>query len=171
MKAIVVKYIGPSSTKPSRLKATAEGGHSLTTSFDHSDSDPYKALALQLAIKLDWRGTYHGGTLPTGERVYVCQSDDSFTSVVSDKETHWSYGSGSAGCLYDSGPSFAETKEAAIEGALCIFQDLSKAELARARKNLSKSHIHYFGGRAREVAGADYVEVDMHTGPCPDSEV
>lgn len=71
--------------------------------------------------------------------------------------THWVYGSGSAGCLYDSGPHVAESLDAAIEGALCIFDELPESELALAKANLRASGIHYFSDRAE--AGADLVSV------------
>jgi hypothetical protein len=82
--------------------------------------------------------------------------------------THWSYGSGSAGCLYDHGPCFAETKEQAIDGALFIFDDLPEAELKTARANLDASGLHYFTDP--HEAGAQIVEINEHSGPCPDND-
>lgn len=85
-------------------------------------------------------------------------------------EKHWSYGSGSVGCLYDNGPCFAESERAAIDGALFIFDHLPGAELKRARRNLRNDGIHYFTPRYRADAGADYVEVVEQQGPCPESD-
>lgn len=76
---------------------------------------------------------------------------------VAECLTHWVYGSGSAGCLFDSGPHVASTLGAAIEGALCIFDDLPDSELAQAKANLRASGIHYFSDRGE--AGADLCEV------------
>jgi len=85
-------------------------------------------------------------------------------------EKHYSYGSGSTGCMYDSGPHTASTLEDAIEGALCIFDDLSDGALACARADLLAHGIHYFPELVRGYAGADYVEVVEQAGPCPESD-
>jgi hypothetical protein len=73
VKAITVKFYGQTETKPARVKAEAEGGHSLTVTFHSVDSneDPYRRVARLLAIKLGWKGVYCGGTLPNLDRVYV----------------------------------------------------------------------------------------------------
>lgn len=83
--------------------------------------------------------------------------------------THYTYGSGSAGCMYDNGPHCAETLEDAIEGVLFIFEDdLSEEELEQARTNLREQHIHYFSDPG--TAGADYCEVSEQSGPCPQDD-
>ena len=78
MQAIVTKYIGPSATKPSRIKATCAAG-SLTVSF-HSvdardDEDRYCQVAQMLAEKLGWIGDHYGdlasGGLPDGSYCHV----------------------------------------------------------------------------------------------------
>lgn len=96
---------------------------------------------------------------------------------------HYVYGSGLVGCLFDNGPHFTETKEDAIESALCIFtEQLPETELNLARENLHRDGFHYFSTEkehelywaperrvsARELAGADYVEVSLCEGPCPE---
>lgn len=80
--------------------------------------------------------------------------------------THWSYGSGMTGCLYDGGPGFAETKSDAIEAVLSSFFDLSEGALACARAGLEQDGIYHFPSGL--CAGADYVEVTELDGPCPD---
>ena len=80
-------------------------------------------------------------------------------------QTHWVYGSGFTGCLYDGGPSFAETKADAIDAALSVFFDLSEGQLALARAALERDGIYYFSVEA--CADADYVEVTEADGPCP----
>lgn len=63
--AIVTKYIGPSNTKGSRIKATAAPG-SITLHLDHSlnSEQNHAAAALALATKYKWRGTWYGGGMP-----------------------------------------------------------------------------------------------------------
>ena len=99
-----------------------------------------------------------------------CSEHDGHSSVCSSAPHHYVYGSGSAGCLFDSGPNYAETEAAAIEAALLIFGDLPKAELNRARANLRSDGIHYFRARYRGRAGADLVSVSRESGPCPDND-
>ncbi len=62
--AIVTKWLSPTNTKPSRIKATAEAG-SVTLSWDHSLNvdDNHKLAAQTLATKMGWRGTWHGGAI------------------------------------------------------------------------------------------------------------
>lgn len=81
--------------------------------------------------------------------------------------THWSYGSGMPGCLYDN-QGTAETRADAIESALFIFQDdLSEDEYAAARSELESSGLHYFPSERRAELGASLVEVSEQPGPCP----
>lgn len=77
MQAIVTKYLGPSNVRGSRIKATCQAG-SLTLSWDDSlnpDSN-HRAAAIALADKLQWNGQWVSGSLPSGESVWVLQSDD-----------------------------------------------------------------------------------------------
>jgi hypothetical protein len=88
-----------------------------------------------------------------------------------NKVTHWIYGSGSAGCVYDNGPHAVESQLDAIEGAILIFEDcLSEDAILAAKSDLRTQGIHYFPSDIRSEAGADYVEISEHDGPCPDSE-
>lgn len=71
MKAIVTKYHGPTDTKGSRISARAEGCKAVSVGF-HSVQDPYLTAAACLISKLEWGGKWACGTLPSGDRVYVC---------------------------------------------------------------------------------------------------
>lgn len=73
MKAIVTKYLPCTNTKPSRIKATAEGGNSITISFPHEDVDPHETAANALVAKMDWGRGYRlvGGGLPNGDKCWV----------------------------------------------------------------------------------------------------
>ncbi len=64
MKAITTKYIGCTSYKPSRIKAT-DGDNSVTVSYDHAlnASENHLHAARMLISKLGWNGDYiQGGT-------------------------------------------------------------------------------------------------------------
>lgn len=71
MKAIQIKYIGPTDTKGSHYKAMAEGNDSLCVSYDHGISDEQQARELaQLYCNLkDWGQVYGFGCLPNGDYV------------------------------------------------------------------------------------------------------
>jgi hypothetical protein len=92
------------------------------------------------------------------------------------EETHWGYGSGMPGCLFDSGPSFAETQDDAISAALWLFSetgnetDLSAEELEQARADLKECGTHYFPSERAGELGASMVQVWEEQGPCPDSD-
>ena len=66
MKAITVKYLGPTNHKGSRLKAYDLDGHSITISYDYglSDYDLYAKAAFALVNKMEWttKGLIGGGT-------------------------------------------------------------------------------------------------------------
>jgi hypothetical protein len=96
-------------------------------------------------------------------------------------EKHYIFGSGLFGCLYDNGPHVADTLERAISSALWIFQgDLPDSVLAQARSELTRCGFYAFSTEetcidwdgqpvsARALAGADYIDVSVHDGPCPD---
>jgi hypothetical protein len=63
--AIITKYIGPSNTKGSRIKATAAAG-SITLHLDHalSTEENHAKAAEALANKFKWRGCWYGGGMP-----------------------------------------------------------------------------------------------------------
>lgn len=112
----------------------------------------------------------HGACANISTPVEVYLDADREHSVRVYDETHCVYGSGSSGCLYDSGPHVARTLKDAIEGALFLFDDLPKAELKRARQALRGGGTYYFSPRYRAQAGADMVEVSVERGPYPGDE-
>lgn len=69
----------------------------------------------------------------------------------------YSYGSGSAGCLYDNGPHLATSLKESIESLTETFADLPEEELRLMGENLRNRQIHYFSDAAE--AGADYCEI------------
>jgi hypothetical protein len=74
VQAITTKYIGPSNTRGSRIKASAAAG-SITISYDDSlNSVGAHAKAAQaLADKFGWTGQYHvGGSPDDCGYVFVC---------------------------------------------------------------------------------------------------
>lgn len=106
-----------------------------------------------------------------------------YQSMLDDTEeqaeraaTHWGYGSGMPGCLFDSGPNFAETQDDAISAALWLFSetgnesDLTPEEIAQARADLLECGTHYFPAERRSELGASMVQVWEEQGPCPDSD-
>jgi len=74
MQAITTKYLGPTNTKGSRIKASCEAG-SITVSYDHelSHCDNHDAACKALLNKLEWKGNYIGGGYSNGY-IYVCNS-------------------------------------------------------------------------------------------------
>lgn len=59
----------------------------------------------------------------------------------------WVYGAGQPGCLYDSGPYYSPTKEAAICDLVSMADDGESGEprgmLAELRRNHSATHGHW----------------------------
>lgn len=89
--------------------------------------------------------------------------------LLDEAEHHFCYGSGMPGCLYDWGPNFADTRESAIDDVLTMFGDsLAEGEEERLRANLLGDGIHYF--EDPQAAGAVYVDVTKHAGPCPEND-
>ena len=86
--------------------------------------------------------------------------------------THYSYGSGMAGCLYDFGPHFAETLAAAREQLEWLFDDYfteHPEELEKFRTAFGKDGgVFYFEHPAE--AGAQIAEVVPQPGPMPEEE-
>jgi len=69
MKAIVTKYLPATNTKPARIKATAEGGNSVTISYpqdDISQEAAYRKAAEALCAKMKWPGQLFGGGTENG---------------------------------------------------------------------------------------------------------
>ena len=75
MKAIQTKYLPATNTKPSRVKAFAEGVKPLTISA--GDDNAHAAAAIALAKRMGWTGTLVSGGLPdqSGEVFCFLQSD------------------------------------------------------------------------------------------------
>lgn len=71
-KAIETKYLGPTNTRGSRIKAAAEGGLNVTVSYEHAlnAAENHTAAARALAEKMSWGGRYVGGGKADG-RGYV----------------------------------------------------------------------------------------------------
>ena len=67
MKAIKTKFLGPTNTKGSRIKATDEGGNSIIKSWCHKSNsdDNHRSAAYALCIKMGWDvpGKLVGGSL------------------------------------------------------------------------------------------------------------
>lgn len=83
MKAIQVKYLSMTETKPARLKAFIKG-FSATVLFHscddegHSDNEPYDRAVQALVYKIGWTKermdreiVFQVGTLPNEDRVYL----------------------------------------------------------------------------------------------------
>jgi len=70
MKAIQTKYLGPTNCRGPRIVATAEGGHRVTASFDHSGKEHERAVRA-LCKKLGWSGRFICGGLPDGSQCWV----------------------------------------------------------------------------------------------------
>lgn len=68
MKAITTKYIGPTNHKMARVKAIAEGGHSITVDYDYNLSavESYAKAAIALARKMEWTGELIAGSTKDG---------------------------------------------------------------------------------------------------------
>lgn len=79
--AITTKFLAPTNTKGSRVKATAAAG-SVTVAWDYGKStdENHRSAAQALAQKFGWIGKYVGGGLPDGSgNVYVLLgTDDTF---------------------------------------------------------------------------------------------
>jgi hypothetical protein len=74
MKAIQVKYLAPTNTKPSRWKAFVYGGANVTLSYDYSlgSEENARSAAIALMVQLGWPHKITGsGGLPNGDYVYT----------------------------------------------------------------------------------------------------
>ena len=75
LQAIVTKYLGPTNTKGSRVKATCYSA-SVTVPFNYADDfDACRAAVEALCRKLKWNAADYGchGMLPNGDYVFVCK--------------------------------------------------------------------------------------------------
>ena len=80
MKAIRVKYHGPTNFRGSRLTATADGGHRVTVPYDYALSGDalYLTAAVALCHKLKWKGELIAGGLPDGSVCFVFANSERF---------------------------------------------------------------------------------------------
>lgn len=76
MKAILTRYFPASEFRGSRIIATAEGGHRVTTSYDDGAHDPHATACRALLAKVGWGGTWIGGGMPDGSVAWVYQDTD-----------------------------------------------------------------------------------------------
>lgn len=80
--SIQTRYIGPTNTRGSRVKARSSSGLSLTLTWDDAlDTDAnHRAAAEALARKLKWGGRWLAGGGQDGKgNVYVNDDGDGFT--------------------------------------------------------------------------------------------
>ena len=72
--AIITKYLGPTNTRGSRVKATAAAG-SVILEWDNAVNAEtnHEYAANALCAKYKWAGGYIGGQLPNGDHVFVCK--------------------------------------------------------------------------------------------------
>ena len=69
MQAITTKYLGPTNTLPSRIKARVVCGRSVTVNYDHGLRNAeanHIAAAKALRDDLGWKGRMLGGGTDTG---------------------------------------------------------------------------------------------------------
>jgi hypothetical protein len=74
MQAIVTKFIAPTCTRPSRVKATCQA-RSITLSWDHALNPDRNHRAAALATQLGWTGRWTAGDLPDGSTAWTLDSD------------------------------------------------------------------------------------------------
>jgi hypothetical protein len=75
LQAITTKFIGPTNTKGSRIKATCQAA-SLTVNSDYALSieQNHAAAAKALADKMGWRGDWYQGGIPGSGFAFVCSN-------------------------------------------------------------------------------------------------
>lgn len=73
--AIITKYLGPTNSRQSRIKASCDAG-SITVAYDssRSPSDNHKDAIDSLRLKLDWPGKWHYGWIGDS-MVAVCDNN------------------------------------------------------------------------------------------------
>lgn len=72
MQAIQIHYLGPTNTKGSRLKATAQAGSvTIPYPYEVNNEAAYRKAAEALCDKLKWAGKLGGGQLPNGDYVFT----------------------------------------------------------------------------------------------------
>jgi hypothetical protein len=70
--AIQTKFLGPTNSRGSRVKAFAAAG-SVTISWDHrlNPEQNHRAAAEMFANRMNWTGKWFAGTLPSGDMVFI----------------------------------------------------------------------------------------------------
>ena len=65
MKAILTKYLGPTNTKPSRMKAIEPDGNYIVINWNHelSQYENHERAAKELMKKMNWDNDIIGGVL------------------------------------------------------------------------------------------------------------
>ena len=86
--------------------------------------------------------------------------------------THYIFGSGMVGCLFDSGPYYCETVDQAVALAVDLFEDsLTGEELETMRRYLREGGCYYFsepseaGAQVVSVTSCDCNEQTSHMDP------
>lgn len=74
MKTITTKYLGPTGSRGSRIKATMMSGETLTIPFshEHGESGSHARAAVLLARNWGWEGTLVEG-ITKGGRVFILE--------------------------------------------------------------------------------------------------
>lgn len=72
MQAIQTKYLGPSNSHGSRIKATCQA-KSITRARDYhlNGEDDHRRVARELAQEMGWHGHWVQGCLPSGDYAFV----------------------------------------------------------------------------------------------------
>lgn len=80
MKAITVRYIGPTNTRGARMKADDGDGNSVTIPYDYelSREERYRSAARALCEKMNWHGRLCGGGTKAGEVFVFVRDCDCF---------------------------------------------------------------------------------------------
>jgi hypothetical protein len=78
MQAITTKYIGPSNTRGSRIKAETAQGETLTIDCagSISEEENHISAARSLAERLNWHGSFVGDRIKGARMVFVWDNDD-----------------------------------------------------------------------------------------------
>ena len=84
LQAITTKYIGPTNTKGSRIKASCAAG-SLTVHYDDglNSEEAHAAAAKALIAKMGWTGNWHIGGLPD-DRGYCFVCVDNLSALITN---------------------------------------------------------------------------------------
>jgi hypothetical protein len=84
--AIQTKFLSPTNSRGSRVKAFAAAG-SVTISWDHrlNPENNHRAAAEMFANRMNWVGAWAAGTLPGGDMVFVnCEEACQYAFFVHD---------------------------------------------------------------------------------------